>query len=94
MITPFRLWHAALPLSLGLWMFASVHPVDAQQGTLRPGSTLYRIQGREPGDALGQDFAVLGDVDGDGINDFATSGSSTLCSTSAGNTTRAALTVR
>lgn len=65
-----------LPWSLGLWMFASVHPVAAQQGTLRPGSTLYRIQGREPSDALGQDFAVLGDVDGDGVNDFATSGSS------------------
>ena len=35
------------------------------------GRLLYRIQGEHPGDAFGHSIAAVGDIDGDGVSDFA-----------------------
>ncbi len=57
-------------------VFVGARERDGKRGAAflysgRDGSELLRLEGEERGDRMGQDAACLGDIDGDGIDDFA-----------------------
>ena len=60
-------------------VFTMAAPLRSQdghpgRGEMRPGVTVYSVTGETAGDEFGKTFAVLGDVNGDGVRDFVTSG--------------------
>ena len=58
--------HSVRRLPVLVWMLTLTHAVGQ--------STLYRIEGDDPSTHLGNSVAAIGDVNADGIPDFAVSG--------------------